>query len=64
MIWYQENAMNKTPTKTKRTQTRDCRICGGAGWTDGSALLRRDGKTGSTECVGCEGTGVETVPRR
>lgn len=38
---------------------RDCRICGGDGWTDGSAELRRDGRTGDTTCLGCNGTGQE-----
>jgi hypothetical protein len=34
----------------------DCSVCGGQGWGDGSAALRRDGR-GSTECLGCNGTG-------
>jgi len=34
-----------------------CHVCGGSGWTDGSASLRRDGK-GSTECIGCNGAGT------
>jgi hypothetical protein len=33
-----------------------CRVCGGTGWTDGSAELRRDGRQ-STECIGCAGAG-------
>lgn len=44
---------------------RDCRICGGAGWTDGSAELRRDGRRGDTTCLGCAGSGKEPAnPRR
>lgn len=39
------------------TVARDCRICGGEGWTDGSALVRRDGRVGDTTCVGCGGSG-------
>jgi hypothetical protein len=42
---------------------RDCRICGGDGWTDGSAELRaeRGDRSGDTTCVGCNGTGKEEV---
>jgi hypothetical protein len=36
--------------------SRVCYVCGGSGWTDGSAMLRRDGKQ-STECIGCAGAG-------
>jgi hypothetical protein len=40
----------------------DCRVCGGAGWTDGSAELRRDGRDGDTTCIACNGTGHEADP--
>jgi hypothetical protein len=39
----------------------DCSLCGGDGWTDSSAELRRDGQTGNTTCIACNGTGKETV---
>lgn len=38
-------------------ERRTCVICGGDGWTDGSAELRRDGRTGDTTCLGCDGRG-------
>ena len=40
-------------------RNRDCRVCGGDGWTDGSAKLRRDMRTGDTTCIACDGTGKE-----
>lgn len=43
-----------------RTDRRCCPVCGGEGWTDGSAELRRDGREGDTTCIGCDGKG--TVP--
>lgn len=36
---------------------RDCRLCGGEGWGDGSAMLRRDGRKGDTACIACGGNG-------
>jgi hypothetical protein len=44
-----------------RTRARDCRVCGGSGWTDGSAKLRRDSNKGSTECIACKGSGKEVA---
>ena len=41
--------------------SRDCRACGGDGWTDGSAELRRDGREGDTTCIACDGSGKEQV---
>ena len=38
---------------------RTCRVCGGDGWNDESAELRRDGRSGDTTCIGCGGSGVE-----
>lgn len=38
---------------------KDCHACGGDGWTDGSAELRRDGRKGDTKCIACGGTGKE-----
>jgi hypothetical protein len=43
---------------------RNCSICGGDGYTDGSAELRRDGRTGDTTCLGCDGTGTEEFTPR
>jgi hypothetical protein len=37
--------------------SRVCYVCGGSGWTDGSATLRRDGRQ-STECIACNGAGA------
>jgi len=49
------------PTSAVKS-TNDCRICGGSGWTDGSAEIRgeRDpAQAHNTTCVGCDGTGTE-----
>jgi DnaJ-class molecular chaperone len=44
---------------TKRTRTRDCRVCGGEGWFDGAASLRRNATSPTNDCPACEGTGRE-----
>ena len=49
----------------RRPATRACRICGGDGWTDGSAELRGERNPAhahDTTCVGCGGTGKEPAP--
>ena len=48
-------------TRVNKTREWDCRICGGDGWTDGSAELKADRGDAypTTECVGCNGTGKE-----
>ena len=53
----------ETP-KPKERGARDCAVCGGDGWTDGSAELRRDGREGDTTCIACEGSGKEPAPKR
>lgn len=38
-----------------------CPICGGEGWTDGSAVIRGEHNKANahdTTCVGCDGSGV------
>lgn len=48
-------------TMEATTERRTCGVCGGDGWTAGSAELRRDGRTGDTTCIGCGGSGYELV---
>lgn len=42
--------------------TKTCAACGGEGWGDGSAEIRRDANKGSTTCVACGGTGQVNNP--
>jgi hypothetical protein len=57
-----ENVVIKKIKANERLLDEDgyCHVCGGEGWTDGSAELRRDGRDGDTTCIGCGGSGKES----
>lgn len=46
------------------TKQRDCRVCGGAGWTETSAEMHAESHMTSgydSTCVACGGTGKEMM---
>lgn len=41
--------------------TRPCRVCGGEGWFDGAAELKRGTTNANNECPACKGSCVEEI---
>lgn len=58
-VWQKVKLRDWKKDPTNAGQKKDCHACGGMGWTEGSAELRRDGKTGNTTCICCGGSGKE-----